>query len=68
MQVLANTAVTEEVVRAVAHNNMLAASGKMEGGAANKKGVANAAKRLEGMLDRDKVRGREGQGESGGKG
>lgn len=42
-------------MRAVAHNNMLAASGKMEGGAANKKGVANAAKRLEGMLDRDKV-------------
>lgn len=55
-QVLANETVTEEVVRAVAHNNVIAASGKVDGTHQQKKYVAAAARRVEGLLDKDKVR------------
>ena len=42
-------------MRALAHNNNIAESGKVDASAAQKKYVANAAKRMEGLLDRDKV-------------
>ena len=54
-QVLANTGITDDIVRAIAHNNNIAESGKIDSSAAQKKHVANAAKRMEGLLDRDKV-------------
>ena len=52
---LAHTGISEDIVRALAHNNNIAESGKVDASAAQKKYVANAAKRMEGLLDRDKV-------------
>lgn len=54
-EVLANETITEEVVRAIAHNNVIAASGKVDGTHQQKKYVAAAARRVEGLLDKDKV-------------
>ena len=54
---LAHTGISEDIVRALAHNNNIAESGKVDASAAQKKYVANAAKRMEGLLDRDKVGG-----------
>ncbi len=59
LQVLSNSSINEEVVRAVAHNNMLVDSGRLDGGGGKgevqKKVSGIAAKRLEVLLDRDKV-------------
>ena len=52
---MANAAITEDIVRAIAHNNNIVESGKIGSSAAEKKYVVNAAKRMEGLLDRDKV-------------
>ena len=60
---LAHTGISEDIVRALAHNNNIAESGKVDASAAQKKYVANAAKRMEGLLDRDKV----GEGGGGGR-
>ena len=54
-QVLSNSSITEDIVRSLAHNNNIAESGKVDSGATQKKFVANAAKRMEGLLDKDKV-------------
>ncbi|GAX79721.1 hypothetical protein CEUSTIGMA_g7162.t1 [Chlamydomonas eustigma] len=56
-QVLSNISISEDVVRALAHNNNIAESGKVDGSAAQKKFVANAAKRMEALLDKDKSQG-----------
>lgn len=53
-KVLSNSAISYEEARTVAHNNTMACSCKVETGAAHKKYVNNAAKRLEGMLDKEK--------------
>jgi signal recognition particle subunit SRP72 len=54
-EVLSNESLTEEVVRAIAHNNTIAASGKVDGSQQQRKYVAAAARRVEGLLDKDKV-------------